>query len=98
MNEEKSTLSIVDDLSSIFPDIDGELCSRHSSLMGKLKSSFNNLYGGTFYLIQTWTHPTSSSSKELQTSSKLKRLHFRSLYKMALFFLSAKHTRILMYI
>ncbi len=38
------TLETVDDLSRIFPDIEGELCSRHSILFGKLKNTFNKVY------------------------------------------------------
>jgi len=41
MNEK---LKIVNELSNIFPDIEGELCSRHSILFGKLKNTFNKVY------------------------------------------------------
>lgn len=37
----------VNDLSRIFPDIEGELCSRHSILFGKLKNTFNKIYDRT---------------------------------------------------
>jgi hypothetical protein len=37
----------VKDLSRIFPDIEGELCSRHSILFGKLKNTFNKIYDRT---------------------------------------------------
>lgn len=37
-------LKSIKDLSKIFPDIEGELCSRHSTLLGKLKYTFNKLY------------------------------------------------------
>ena len=51
MNEENPKVSVSGDLSSVFPDIEGELCSKHSTLMGKLKLTFNKLYDGTFALI-----------------------------------------------
>jgi hypothetical protein len=34
----------ITDLTKIFPDIQDELCSRHSTLLGKLKVTFNKLY------------------------------------------------------
>ena len=37
----------VRDISRIFPDIEGELCSRHSILFGKLKNTFNKIYDRT---------------------------------------------------
>jgi hypothetical protein len=42
-----TTLEAVSDLSRIFPDIEGELCSRHSILFGKLKNTFNKVYDRT---------------------------------------------------
>ena len=51
MNEENMRLNVVEDLSTIFPDIEGELCSRHSTLMGKLKQTFNKLYDSICYIM-----------------------------------------------
>ena len=54
---------IVGDLSQVYPDIEGELCSRHSILMGKLKNTYNKIYDRTSFSIQTMTPATTSSSK-----------------------------------
>ena len=51
MNDKNLTLKEVTDLSKVFPDIEGELCTRHSTLMGKLKQTFNKLYDSTNLLI-----------------------------------------------
>lgn len=42
----KGKLELTTDLTRIYPDIEDELCSRHSILMGKLKHTFNKLYDG----------------------------------------------------
>jgi hypothetical protein len=39
-----ASLKVVKDLCEVFPDIEGELCSRHSILFGKLKNTYNTLY------------------------------------------------------
>jgi hypothetical protein len=40
-------LSPVSDIARVFPDIEGELCSRHSILLGKLKNTFGKIYDRT---------------------------------------------------
>ena len=35
-------------LSEIYADIEGELCSKQSNLMNKLKNKFGSLYSGNF--------------------------------------------------
>ena len=44
-------LEPVRELHRLYPDIEGELCSRHSTLFGKLKTTFNKLYDSTFVFI-----------------------------------------------
>jgi hypothetical protein len=39
--------SAVSDIARVFPDIEGELCSRHSILFGKLKNTFSKIYDRT---------------------------------------------------
>lgn len=58
MNE---SLPIVSELAQVFPDIEGELCSRHSILFGKLKNSFNKIYDSTSLPMQIWTPITTQS-------------------------------------
>jgi len=41
---------MVTDLSEVFPDIEGELCSRHSILFGKLKNTYNKVYDRKDYI------------------------------------------------
>ena len=41
------SLPITTDLAQVFPDIEGELCSRHSILFGKLKNTFGKVYDRT---------------------------------------------------
>ena len=60
---------IVNDLSEVFPDIEGELCSRHSILMGKLKNTFNKIYDRTPAPTQTSTRHTTQSSKAYSLST-----------------------------
>ena len=50
-----NSLPIVDDLAKVFPDIEGELCSRHSILLGKLRNTFNKVYDSIDLLKKIWT-------------------------------------------
>ena len=43
-----SNLPIISELSKAFPDIEEELCSRHSILFGKLKNNFSKIYDRTY--------------------------------------------------
>jgi len=53
-----NSLPIVDDLAKVFPDIEGELCSRHSILFGKLKNTFSKIYDSIYDLTKIWILPT----------------------------------------
>lgn len=53
-----NSLPIVDDLAKVFPDIEGELCSRHSILLGKLRNTFNKVYDSINLLTKIWIQPT----------------------------------------
>lgn len=53
-----NSLPIVDDLAQVFPDIEGELCSRHSILLGKLRNTFNKVYDSIDLLKKIWTLQT----------------------------------------
>lgn len=41
------SLPVLTDLARVFPDIEGELCSRHSILMGKLRNTYAKIYDST---------------------------------------------------
>lgn len=65
-------LNVLNDLGKVFPDIEGELCSRHSILLGKLKNIYAKIYDRTTTHTQIWNLPTTPSFKECLISIRIK--------------------------
>ena len=47
-----NSLRPITELEQVYPDIEGELCTRHSSTLSRLKQVFTDLYSCTLPLMQ----------------------------------------------